>query len=245
MDQDATQRNDTNQGFFSKIVFRLKGFLNTAPVSLKIGIFAGFLLFSIIKGMILDQSFGSTTGLITLLMLLNIPFLMSHNRYMNEKYNISLKEIANPFVIFISGILLVAPGIFGNIIPGKIFDYLWLKAPLIIAIPSYGICVAAGFLLTRFFTVRKLKKIEIPSIEYDMTALVLCLFSGWIGVVTAWVLILGILLLFGGFAMMLLSATSGGGGSRSSDRQYEEYTEYYNEAGDKVGDSRNGDYFDV
>ena len=47
MDQDATQRNDTNQGFFSKIVFRLKGFLNTAPVSLKIGIFAGFLLFVI------------------------------------------------------------------------------------------------------------------------------------------------------------------------------------------------------
>lgn len=246
MDQDATQKNETKQSFFSNIVCQLKTFLNTAPVSLKIGIYVGFLLLIIIKGMIVDQSFKSTTGLLTLFMLLNIPFLISHNRYLSEKYNTSLKDIANPFVIFISGILLVAPGIFGNIIPGKLFHYLWDEAPLLIAIPSYGLCIAAGFLLTRFFTVRKLKKMEIPAIEYEITALVLCLFSGWIGVVTAWVMILGILILFGGFASILFStAFSGGGGTRSSDGQYEEYTEYYNEAGDKVGDSRNGDYFDV
>ena len=201
--------------------------------------FGAVLLAVCVWGTIAKWNFSRASLIVSQLMFLSIPFGIIQNSRLKRLYDTKLFSIAGPIVMGVTGVLVMLPGILGNIIPIGFFKKLWSpETSLFISIPVYGLCLLAAYWLISTTTRKVMEKNGYPMYEIKVTSVILFFMCGWVGALIAWSIILVLVALV---LMVALAAAAGGvsgGGSTYSEGETETWTEGYNENGDKVYDSR-------
>lgn len=214
-------------------------FLLKVSLPKKLIAFAIFLLILSVGGSIAGWNFNRTC-VITQFMLVAIPFAVIQNERLKRKYHTKLLSIGNPFVMGVSGVVMLIPIFLGKLIPIKFFKWLWHSdTTLFLSVPAYGLCLLIGYLIISKSVEKTMKKCEFPLYEIKLTTVLLYFVCGWIGALIAWGLLLAIICVALVIVYMIfVGGLTSGGKTAYKNEQIHTWTEGYDEFGDKVYDSR-------
>lgn len=184
-----SEGNVVESGFLKKILYAVKKLLNNTPRIVLAGVYGVLVVFDVILVLIKGFSTSNSLPAVVFLVFPAIPLGIVHFRDMKKKYGLPLMMYAKSIPVLISGIFMIAPGFFGNVIFVKAFSKLWDEGG-VLAMLVYEIFVVAAFFITYFSIKRKFKKLEIPPVELMTTVILVWLLSFFAGILAVYLLIL-------------------------------------------------------
>lgn len=159
----------------------------------------------------MNQTVRVISNLVAIIMILSyFLFYRREKKYLMDEFGKELKRLVPLPVSVVSGCLLLAVAIFGNVIPSSFFRKIFKESSAVVAIPVWIIMMTIGFLFMYVIAMYCMRKYNIPVRHKQRIAAILFINSGWYGVAFAWGVIAFVVVIILAFFLIMLRSSSSG-----------------------------------